>query len=181
LARRNDQTERFQQPPQQTGVLFIITQQVQPHFSMQEMQSQQLWIISQHFGSPLVQVMEQPSLVISHLHIPMVRLQQQTIIPFIIMQQLHMPPAIMLHRFCIMLHAIGSLHEQVTFIPPVHFSTLKVHFGTIIQLVPVGMVPGLLIPGIPMPPIPGMPIPVRSIIIVLVISCAPFTSLSVRA
>jgi hypothetical protein len=29
-------------------------QQVQPSFSMQAMQSQQAWIISQHFGSPLV-------------------------------------------------------------------------------------------------------------------------------
>ena len=37
--------------------------------------------------------MTQPSAVISHLHMPMVMLQQQTIMPFIITQQLHMPPA----------------------------------------------------------------------------------------
>ena len=64
-------------------MLFIITQQVQPALSMQAMQSQQAWIISQHLASPLVQVMHTPSLVISHLHMPMVRLQQQTIMPFI--------------------------------------------------------------------------------------------------
>ena len=83
---------------------------------MAAMQSQQAWIISQHLLSPLVQVMQTPSSVISHLHMPIVRLQQQTIMPFIIMQQLHMPPAIIVQRFCIMLHAIcvvahaGDLH-----------------------------------------------------------------------
>jgi hypothetical protein len=81
-----------QQQPQQTGVLFIITQQVQPSLSMHEMQSQQAWIISQHFGSPLVQVMHTPLSVMSHLHMPIVRLQQQTIMPFIIMQQETIPP-----------------------------------------------------------------------------------------
>ena len=38
-----------QTEPQQTGVLFIMRQQVQPHFMQAEMQSQQDWIISQHF------------------------------------------------------------------------------------------------------------------------------------
>ena len=85
--------------PQQTGVPFIIMQQVQPAFIIVAMQSQQAWIISQHLASPLVQVMTQPSAVISHLHMPMVRLQQQTIMPFIIMQQLHIPPAIIEQRF----------------------------------------------------------------------------------
>jgi hypothetical protein len=35
--------------PQQTGVPFIIMQQVQPAFIMLDMQSQQAWIMSQHF------------------------------------------------------------------------------------------------------------------------------------
>ena len=65
----------------------------------QHMQSQQACSISQQALSPEVQVMHTPSLVISHLHMPMVKLQQQTIMPFIIMQQLTMPPAIMLQRF----------------------------------------------------------------------------------
>jgi hypothetical protein len=74
-------------------VLFIITQHMHPSFIMVFMHSQQAWITSQQALSPLVQVMQQPSLVMSHLHMPIVRLQQQTIMPFIIMQQVHMPPA----------------------------------------------------------------------------------------
>jgi hypothetical protein len=158
-----------QQQPQQTGVLFIITQQVQPSLSMVAMQSQQAWIISQHFGSPLVQVMTHPLSIISHLHRPMVRLQQQTIMPFIIMQQLHMPPAIMVQRFCIMLHAIGSSQVQTIFMPPWHFSNLKVQRGTIIQL-PGDGIPAAGPAPAPMPGIPIPVIPVRSTIIVLAMS-----------
>jgi hypothetical protein len=142
--------------PQHTGVLFIITQQVQPALSMVFMHSQQAWIISQHLASPEVQVMQQPLSVISHLHMPMVRLQQDTIMPFIIMQQLHMPPASMLQRFCIILQAILSSLVQESFIPPVHFSNFSVQRGTIIMFIPVGMpievpMPGTLMPGVPMP------------------------------
>jgi hypothetical protein len=143
-------------------------QQVQPSLSMQAMQSQHAWIISQHFGSPLVQVIMTPLSVMSHLHMPIVRLQQQTIMPFIIMQQLHMPPCSIEHRFWTMPHATLSSHEQVIFMPPCIFSILKVQRGTISQLelgiMPVAPIPGMLVPGIP---IPGIPIPVRSIIIVL--------------
>jgi hypothetical protein len=87
------------QQPQQTGMLFIMTQQVQPAFIMDDMHSQQDWIIAQQALSPLVQVMHTPLSVISHLHMPIMRLQQQTIMPFIITQQLHMPPASIVHRF----------------------------------------------------------------------------------
>ena len=80
-------------------MLFIITQHMHPSFIMVFMHSQQAWIISQHALSPLVQVMQQPSFVISHLHMPIVRLQQQTIMPFMIMQQVHMPPASIVQRF----------------------------------------------------------------------------------
>ncbi len=107
------------------------------------MQSQQAWIISQHLASPLVQVMTQPLSVISHLHMPIVRLQQQTIMPFIIMQQEHMPPASIVHKFCIMLHAILSVQVQVIFMPPWHFSILIVQRGTIIQFAPVVMPDGI--------------------------------------
>ena len=128
--------------PQQTGMLFIIMQQVQPAFIMAVMQSQQAWIMSQQALSPLVQVMQTPSSVISHLHMPIVRLQQQTIMPFIIMQQLHMPPAIIVQRFCIMLQAILSSQVQVIFMPPVHFSIFIVQRGTIMPSWPghVGIV-----------------------------------------
>ncbi len=147
-------------------MLFIITQQVQPSLRQQARQSQQHWIISQHLGSPLVQVMQTPSLVISHLHMPMVRLQQHTIMPFIMQQTEHMPPAIIVQRFCTMLQAILSSQEQVIFIPPVHFSILKVQRGTIIQLVVAGIPVGEPIVGVPIPgmDMPCIPIPVRSII-----------------
>jgi len=66
-------------------MLFMHMQQVQPALHMAIMHSQQAWIIEQHWSSPLVQVMQTPSSVISHLHMPIVMLQQQTIMPFIIM------------------------------------------------------------------------------------------------
>jgi hypothetical protein len=134
-------------------VPFIITQQVQPALHIIIMQSQQAWIMSQHLGSPLVQVMQTPLSVISHLHMPMVILQQQTIMPFIMQQQLHMVPCSIVHRFCIMLQAMVSSQVQVIFMPPATFSNLKVQRGTIIMFMPVGMpmVPmvGVLIPGVP--------------------------------
>jgi hypothetical protein len=156
--------------PQQTGVLFMQQQQTQPAAIMVAMQSQQAWIILQHCSSPDVQVMTHPSLLMSHLHMPMVRLQQQTIMPFIMQHSEHMPPWSIMQRFCIMLHAIGSSQEQVIFIPPVHFSMVMVQRGTMSMLgiigaavPPIGDAP---IVGMPMP---GIPIPVRSIIIVLAI------------
>lgn len=154
---------------QQTGVLFNMTQQVQPASIMQHRQSQQDWIISQQCESPLVQVRHTPLSVVSILHIPIVRLQQHTIMPFIMAQQLHIPPASIEHRFCTMLLAILSSQTQVIFMPPVHFSSFSVHRGTTIQLVPVGTPLGGLTVGVPTPgtPTPGMPIPVRSIIIAL--------------
>jgi hypothetical protein len=169
LARRVG-VESNSQQPQATGVLFIITQQVHPAFIMQLRQSQQAWIISQHLPSPLVQVMQTPLAVISHLHRPIVKLQQQTIMPFIIMQQLTMPPCNMVHRFCIMLHAIWSSHEQVIFIPPWHFSNFSMQRGTIVQL--AGIALGPLIIGVPIPAAPMPVIEVRSIIM-LVISFTP--------
>jgi hypothetical protein len=152
--------------PQQTGVLFIITQQVQPAAMQAIMQSQHAWIILQQSASPLVQVIAQPSLVISHLHRPIVRLQQQTIIPFMTQQQLIIPPAIIWQRFCIIPQAAGSSQVQVIFIPLLIFSILIVQRGTIMKFGAVGIVPAGA--GIPLV-IPGIIIPVRSIIIAAVI------------
>src|SRR5712692_6436113 len=86
--------------------------------------------------------------------------------PLSMQQQLHMPPASIVHRFCTMLQAILSSHEQWILNPPVTFSTLKVQRGTIIaDGMPVGVPTwGEDKPGTPRP---GIPIPVRSIIIVL--------------
>jgi hypothetical protein len=152
---------------QQTGVPPIIRQQVQPPFMHAIRQSQHPWIMSQHALSPLVQVTQQPSFVISTLHAPMVRLQQHTIMPFIMQHTLHMPPAIMVHRFCIMVQAAASSHTQVIFIPPAHFSTFIVQRGTIIMF---GMAAGIPVPiGIGIGIAPPMPvIAVRSIIIAVV-------------
>jgi hypothetical protein len=151
---------------QQTGMLFMQTQQTQPAVVMPIMQSQQAWIMAQQDGSPLVQVMQTPSLVGSHLHMPIAMLQQHIIMPFIIMQQLHMPPAIIEQRFWSIVADIASSHLHVIFMPPVHFSILKVQRGTIIQLVEAGIPVGEPIVGVPMPGIvmPCIPIPVRSII-----------------
>jgi hypothetical protein len=122
--------------------------------------------MAQHWASPLVQVIEQPSLVISHLHMPIVMLQQPTIRPFIIMQQEHMPVASMLQRLCMTERLMASSQLHIIFRPPLHFSTLIVHLGTII--IDVGaIVAGVLMPGMPVPmPIPVIMPAVRSIIIV---------------
>jgi hypothetical protein len=146
-------------------------QQVQPAFRQAAMQSQHPWIISQQALSPLVHVTVQPSLVISHLHRPIVRLQQQTIIPFIMQQQLTIPPAIIEQRFCIIAQAAASGQTQVIFIPSFSFSTFMVQRGTITMF-------GAIVPaavGIPAPPIPipGIPVAGRSIIIVPVIFITP--------
>jgi hypothetical protein len=129
--------------------------------------------MSQQALSPEVQVRQQPSLVISHLHMPIVRLQQQTIMPFIMQQQETIPPAIILHRFCIIAQAAGSVHSHMIFMPPAHFSTFITQRGTITMLGAIAP-PGI---GIPMPapliPIPGIPVVGRSIIIVPVMSIAP--------
>jgi hypothetical protein len=148
-------------------VLFIIIQHMQPSFIIVAMHSQHAWIISAHLASPLVHVMVQPSFVMSHLHMPIVRLQQQTTIPFMTMQQLHMLPESMVQRFCTMLAAILSSQLQVIFMPPLHFSIFMVQRGTIIMLgVIVGApIAGAAIPGIPMPAIPD-----RSSIIVPVMT-----------
>jgi hypothetical protein len=137
-------------------------QQVQPAFRQAVRQSQHPWIMSQQALSPLVQVITHPSLVISHLHTPIIRLQVQTTIPFMTQHIEHIPPAIIEQRFCIIAQAVGSVHMQDTFIPPETFSTLKVHRGTIIMFGAMGVVPG--IGAVPMP-IPDIPFIVRSIII----------------
>jgi hypothetical protein len=118
--------------------------------------------MSQQALSPLVHITLQPSLVISHLHMPIIMLQVQTTMPFIMQQQLTIPPAIMEQRFCIMVQAVGSEQVQVIFIPPVHFSILNVQRGTMTMLGDIGAEGAV----IPEEPIPGIPIVGRSIIIV---------------
>jgi len=117
-----------------------------------------------------VQVTQQPSFIISHLHMPIVMLQQQTIMPFIMQQHETMPPAIMVQRFCIIAQAVGSVQVQVIFIPPSHFSIFITQRGTITMFGAIGVVPDIGDPDIP---IPGIPVIGRSIIIVPVMIVTP--------
>jgi hypothetical protein len=161
--------ESAQAVPQQTGVLLIIMQQVQPDFIIVFMQSQQPWIMALQAASPLVQVTVQPLSVISHLHMPIVSEQQQTIMPFIMQQQQQGPAASMEHRLCSVVQAMSSSQLQVIFMPPLIFCILKVQRGTIIQF--DGIAEGIPMPGAPIPipmPIPVIPIAARSIIMVAI-------------
>ena len=110
-------------------------------------------IMSQHILSPLVHVIVQPFFVISTLHMPIVMLQVQTIIPFIMQHMLHIPPASIWQRFCIIEHAVASSHVQLTFIPPVTFSIVIVQRGIIIMFIGIAVPAGDVIGFIPMPAI----------------------------
>lgn len=86
-----------------------------------------------------MQVTQHPLVVISHLHMAIVMLQLHTIMPFMVQHTLHIPPAIIAQRFCIIVHAAGSSHSQVIFIPPAHFSTFIMHRGTMTMFGAVGI------------------------------------------
>jgi len=164
---------QFQQTQQHTGIPFIIMQHVMPGIIIAFMQSQHAWIIFWQFMSPEVQVIMQPISVISILHMPIIpMLQQQQHMPFIIMQQLIIPPAIMLQRFCIVIAAVLSSHMQVIFIPPAHFSIFIVQRGTIPDMPAeplIGAGIGMFM-GIPIIPAPIGAIPIfifRSLVIIV--------------
>ena len=103
---------------------------MQPAFMQAVMQSQQAWIMAQQSSSPLVQVMQTPIFVSVHSHLHIDMLHWHIIMPFIMQQQLHMPPAIILHMFCNVAAATSSSQVQVIFMPPVHFSIFIVQRGT---------------------------------------------------
>lgn len=79
---------------QHTGMLPIMTQHMQPASIMQDMQSQQQAIIEAIFISPLMHLKVTPISVISHVVDAIIMLQVQQGMPFIIITQLHMLPAI---------------------------------------------------------------------------------------
>jgi hypothetical protein len=104
----------------------------------------------------------------------MVILNEHTVIPFIMQQQLHRPPAIMVQRFCSIAADTLSSHAQTIFIPPLHFSKVIVQRGTIIMFAPAGAVAA--VPITPVGPVtftPAIPIPARSIITAVVIRNPP--------
>lgn len=132
---------------------FIIMQQQQPADIIFIMQSQQAWIISQQALSPEVQVTMQPSAVASHLHMPMVSMQVIMGMPFIIMQQLIMPPCIMVIMFCIIVHCILSSQVHMIFIPPSMVDIIILQRGIIIMFI-MGMAPIMFIGLVPIMPMP---------------------------
>lgn len=79
---------------------FIIMQHMQPGIIIAIMQSQHACIILTMFASPQVQFIMTPMSIISHLQVPRhAMLQQQHIMPFIIMQQDMPAPGIIMQRF----------------------------------------------------------------------------------
>jgi len=76
------------------------TQHMQPAFMQAIMQSQQAWHMAQHSASPLVHLKQTPILVSVHSHLHMHIEHWHIVMPFIMQQQVTMPPAIILHRFC---------------------------------------------------------------------------------
>ncbi|HEX3726324.1 MAG TPA: hypothetical protein VHV08_08775 [Pirellulales bacterium] len=138
---------------------------MQPAFMQVIMHSQQAWHMAAQCSSPLVQVMQTPIFVSSHSHLHIDMEHWHSIMPFIMQQQLHKLPAIILHMFCKVAAATSSSQVQVIFMPPLHFSIFMVHRGTMhICMAPgpaVGMGPAI---GLPRDPIMAL-----SIIIMLVI------------
>jgi hypothetical protein len=112
--------------------------------------------------------MTQPISVISIWHMPiMPMLQQQHIIPFIIIQTLIMPPCVIMQRFFIISAEVLSSQVQVIFIPPGHFSILMVQRGAIIMFGIIALIIGMFI--MPFMP-PGIIIPViRSDVILFIV------------
>jgi hypothetical protein len=89
--------------------------------------------------------------------------------PFIMQHMLHIPPWSIWQRFCIMAQAAVSVQLQVIFMPPWHFSTLKVQRGTITMFGDIPPVPVMGIPPMVGVAIPAMPIVARSIIVPFIV------------
>jgi hypothetical protein len=75
-------------------------------------QSQQAWIILQHFLSLLMQVKQTPSLVVSQRQSQQDRLHWHIIISFHMQQQLQSLPASVSHKVCNVLQALSSSQQQ---------------------------------------------------------------------
>jgi hypothetical protein len=101
-------------------------------------QSQHDWRIAQQALSPEVQLMQQPSLVNSHLQVPQVKLHWQQQMPFWQQQMLQRPSQSMRQRFCSVPQATSSSQRQWILKPPVHFSNSTSQRGKTHQLAPAG-------------------------------------------
>jgi hypothetical protein len=98
--------------------------------------------MAQHCLSPLVQVMQQPSLVYSHLQWQLVNEHLQHSKPLQLQTQLHRPSHSILQRFCSVAHDISSSHLQCILKPPVHFSNSILQRGTTHILPAIGAAAG---------------------------------------
>jgi hypothetical protein len=141
---------------------------MQPAFMQANMHSQQAWHMAQQSSSPLVQVMQTPILVSVHSHLHIAMLHWHIIMPFIMQQQLHMLPAIILHMFCNVAAESSSSQVQVIFMPPLHFSIFIVQRGTMHICMPPGAAAGMP-PDMGEPIVPMEPIIPLSMTIMLVI------------
>jgi hypothetical protein len=137
------------------------------------MHSQQAWHMAQQSSSPLVQVMHTPILVSVHSHLHIDMLHWHISMPFIMQQQLHRLPAIILHIFCKVVAASSSSHVQVIFMPPLHFSIFIVQRGTMHICMEEGATPGIAPACMPEP---IEPIIALSIIMTLAINLTPFVA-----
>jgi hypothetical protein len=146
---------------------------MQPAFMQAIMHSQQAWHMAQQSSSPLVQVKQTPILTSVHSHLHIAIAQLHITMPFIMQQQLHMLPAIILHMFCKVAAATSSSQVQVIFIPPLHFSIFMVQRGTMHICMAPGAPMGMGVPGIGAPIEPIGLIMLLSIIIMLAISKLP--------
>jgi hypothetical protein len=86
--------------------------QQQPHSRQQLMHSHSALIILQQALSPVVQQIEQPSLVISQRQWQQVKLHWHSVMPFQVQTTQQVSPAKARQRFCSMPHETWSSHEQ---------------------------------------------------------------------
>jgi hypothetical protein len=92
--------------------------------------------------SPLVQVMQQPSEVYSHLQWQLANVHWQHCRPFCVQQLLQQPSHSMRQRFCSVAQDSSSSHLQWILNPPVHFSNSTLQRGTTHQLPAAGAAAG---------------------------------------
>jgi hypothetical protein len=90
-----------------------------------------------------VQVMQQPSFVISHLQWQLANEHLQHSMPLHMQLQLHRPSHSILQRFCSVAHDISSSHLQCILNPPVHFSNFILQRGTTHMLPAIGAAAGI--------------------------------------
>ena len=96
-----------------------------------------------HCLSPDEQLMQQPSLVYSHLQLPQQRLTWQHWMPFQVQQQLHKPSASMRQRFCSVPREISSSQRHWILQPLAVFSNSTVQRGRTHQLAVAGEPAGI--------------------------------------